>query len=209
MNYLIIGIMCLIMTCATEKSAIPSSVSAEAKDYIDFDDYKIKANEAWEYCSSKGLNTDFFFLVDMGMHSGLKRFHVWDFQKQTIVDSYMVSHGCADRAWSTDNTKLSPIFSNEEGSHATSLGKYIIGERGYSNWGINVKYLLHGMDKTNNNALKRTVVLHSWEKVTDNEIFPDGTAEGWGCPAVSNNSMVKIDSLLRYNKKKTLLWVVN
>lgn len=165
--------------------------------------------EAYTYCKKKGLNDDFFFLVDMGRHSGLKRFFVYEFNTKSATDSFMVSHGCGIKSWSADQSKTTPSFSNEHGSHLSSLGKYIIGERGYSSWGINVKYLLHGMEKTNSNALARTVVLHSWEAVGDNETYPYGTAEGWGCPAVSNKSMMSIDSMLKKRSDRTLLWIVN
>jgi len=110
---------------------------------MDMDKYKSKAAEARKYCISKRINTRFFFLADMGRHSGLKRFFVWDFEKDTVVQSLMVSHGCGNYPWSTTFTKNAPTFSNEEGSHASSLGKYIIRERGPSQWGIGVKYLRH------------------------------------------------------------------
>lgn len=195
-------IICLLIACN-------SINSSPINQKIDFVKYKTKAFEALKYCKLKHLNTDFFFLIDMNVHSGFKRFYVWDFNKNSIVNSFMVSHGCANQSWNNDNTKDTPVFSNEDGSHATSLGKYIIGERSYSQWGIHIKYLLYGMDKTNSNAFKRTIVLHGWDQVTDNEVFPKGTVEGWGCPAVSNNSMREIDSLLRYKKEKTLLWIIN
>ncbi len=97
---------------------------------------------------------------------------------------------------------------NTANSYASSEGKYIIGERGYSQWGINVKYLLHGMDETNSNALQRIIVLHGWDQVTDTPLYPDGTPEGWGCPAVSNNAMRKLDALLKSSEKRVLMWVV-
>lgn len=175
---------------------------------MDYNKYKTKAAEARTYCISKGLNTRFFFLADLGRHSGKKRFFVWDFEKDTMVQSLMVSHGCGNYPWSTTFTKHSPTFSNEEGSHASSLGKYIIRERGASQWGIGVKYLLQGMESTNNNAMRRAIVLHSWDVVTDQEVHPSGTPEGWGCPALSNNGMRLIDAMLKESRSSTLLWVV-
>jgi hypothetical protein len=175
---------------------------------MDMDKYKSKAAEARKYCISKRINTRFFFLADMGRHSGLKRFFVWDFEKDTVVQSLMVSHGCGNYPWSTTFTKNAPTFSNEEGSHASSLGKYIIRERGPSQWGIGVKYLLQGMESTNNNAMRRAIVLHSWDVVTDHEVHPSGTPEGWGCPALSNNGMRIIDAMLKEAGSSTLLWVV-
>lgn len=57
---------------------------------------KDKALEAKAYCKSKQLNTDFFFLIDLNKHSGLKRFYVWDFNNNNISSSFLVSHGCGN-----------------------------------------------------------------------------------------------------------------
>jgi hypothetical protein len=64
------------------------------------------------------------------------------------------------------------------------------------------------MDKTNNNASKRAIVLHSWNAIKDNEVFPDGVPEGWGCPAVSNQSMKEIIKKIDDSPKRTLLWII-
>ena len=110
----------------------------------------------------------------MSLHSGRKRFFIYDFKENEISRKYLVSYGCGDNSWSSDDSKENPTFSNEDISHLSSLGKYKLGERGYSNWGINVKYLMHGLEETNNNALKRIIVFHSWEKMSDEEVYPKG-----------------------------------
>jgi hypothetical protein len=66
---------------------------------------------------------------------------------------------------------------------------------------------LQGKEKTNSNAVNRAIVLHSWEVVPNNEVYPEGTPEGWGCPAVSNESMKKIDEILKQNKN-VLMWII-
>lgn len=166
------------------------------------------AKEANQFCQQKQLNTQFFLLVDIGLHSGIKRFFIWDFKKDTIVNSFLVSHGCGKNAWARDYSKDNALVSNIDGTHCSSIGKYIIGERGYSNWGIHVNYLLYGQDTTNSNALKRQIVLHSWDKIADKEVYPNGTPEGWGCPAVADNSLRIIDAKLKASNKRTLLWIV-
>lgn len=167
----------------------------------------LKAKEALAFCKEKRYNTNFCILIDMSIHSGRKRFFVWDFEENAIAYSCLVSHGCCVNPWGSDLSKSNPTFSNFDGSHCTSLGKYKLGARGYSNWGIHVKYLMHGLEPTNNNALSRTIVFHSWDKIPDGEVYPDGTAEGWGCPAVSNNSMKVIDPQLRSSQKPVLMWI--
>ena len=175
----------------------------EIKD-IDYSQY---FQEAKQYCKSNNLNQDKFILIDLGLHSGLKRFFVFDFKKNTVLNSYMVSHGCGNNQWGKTSSKENAPVSNEFDSHSSSLGKYVIADRGVSQWGIKVNYLLQGKEKTNSNAVNRAIVLHSWEAVPNNEVYPEGTPEGWGCPAVSNESMKKIDEILKQNKN-VLMWII-
>jgi len=110
--------------------------------------------------------------------------------------------------WSFDLSKTNAKISNEKDSHCSSTGKYIVGKRGISQWGIKINYLLHGMDSSNSNALKRNIVLHSWDAISEEEMFPNGTPEGWGCPAVSNTSLKRISAIIDFSKKPVLLWVI-
>lgn len=176
-----------------------------AEPMVSKPDVSSKINEAVTFVNKKKMNKEMAILINYHLHSGLKRGYIIDLKSKKATDSFMVSHGCGSSAWGQDFSKNSPQFSNEPESHCSSLGKYKIGERGYSNWGINVKYLMHGLEKTNSNALKRTIVLHGWDDVPENEVHPGGTIEGWGCPAVSNACMTKLDSLLK-KQKNVLLW---
>jgi len=178
-----------------------------SKPRVSIEKTRGKAKEAYTYCKSRNFNTNYCILIDMSLHSGVKRLFVWDFVKDTITKSFLVGHGCGDKQWGVDSTKDKPVFSNIDGSHCTSLGKYKIGSRGYSDWGIKVKYLLLGLEQSNNNALSRIIVFHSWEMVKDEEVFPEGTPEGWGCPVISNNSMRIIDPMLRSSLKPVLMWM--
>lgn len=167
---------------------------------------RAKAKEAKEFCKKNSYNMDFCLLADMSIHSGKKRIVLWDLKKDSIVYASLCSHGCGEAPWGSDYTKSNPVFSNKEGSHCTSLGKFRIGKRGYSAWGINVNYLLHGLDSTNNHALAREIVLHSWEMVAEEETYPTGAPEGWGCPAVSNNFLKSIDEKLKGSPTPVLFW---
>ena len=162
-----------------------------------------------EFCQFKKMNQDFCILIDMSLHSGVKRFFLWDFKKDTIAHSFLVGHGCCDNPWSYDYSKEKAKFSNKDGSHCSSLGKYKIGQRAYSDWGVHVKYILHGLDSTNSNAMSRYIVFHSWEAVADDEVYPAGTPEGWGCPTISNNNFKKIDPTIQTAKQPVLMWIYN
>jgi len=179
------------------------------KPELDLIKTKKKAEEALAFCKSKKMNTDFCILIDMSLHSGLSRFIIWDFKEQKISNKYLVGHGCGSNSWSSDESKDNPKFSNEDGSHLSALGKYQLGERGRSDWGIHVKYLMHGLEETNNNALKRFIVFHSWELMSDKEVYPKGSPEGWGCPTISNNAMKELDPIIQNSEKPLLMWIYN
>jgi len=168
--------------------------------------FRQKSKEAFEYCKTNKMDTSFCIMADMSVHSGKKRMVVWDFKGDTIQRLMLVSHGSAGMkglAWSTVDK---PVFSNIPNSHYSSLGKYRIGNRGWSNWGIHVNYKIHGLESTNNKAFNRVVVLHSWSIVSDDEVYPEASPYSWGCPAVSDNEMKYLDSLLK-TKKDVMLWI--
>ena len=166
-----------------------------------------KADSAYLFCTTHQYNTDIFLLFDARIHSGKKRFFIYDYKSKSILTSSLCSHGCGDSLWGSDETKTCPVFSNMPESHCSSLGKYRVGKRGYSNWGININYRLHGLEKSNSKANARDVVLHSWFDISEEETYPAGSPEGWGCPAVSNDFMAALDSVLIKSRKPVLLWI--
>lgn len=201
-------ILFLILVCLIGcNKPVVKKKAEHQKPFVNLESIRSKARQSFEFCKTQNFNTDFCILIDMNVHSGIKRFFVWDFKKDKIVNKFLVGHGCGENPWSYDYSKETPAFSNIDGSHCSSLGKYKIGARADSDWGVKVKYVLHGLDSTNSNALKRYIVFHSWEAVSDDEVYPDGTPEGWGCPTISNNSFKIIDPLLKASAKPVLMWI--
>ena len=96
---------------------------------VDHQRLKSKAHEAKAYCVSKGFSTNYCFLVDFSIHSGKKRFFVWDFKGDSIKYASLCAHG-----YGKDSTPSKPVFSNTPGSLCSSLGKYKVGIRAYSKW---------------------------------------------------------------------------
>lgn len=165
---------------------------------------KAKADSAYSFCKEKKMNTNYCILIDFRIHSGKNRFFVWDFAKDTIAYSGLCCHG-----YGRKGTQSKPIFSNDEGSYCSSLGRYKIGIRSYSSWGINVHYKLHGLEKSNSNAFKRIIVMHSHAPVSDEEIYPRHLTLGYsqGCPVISDEMMRKMDELLKVEVKPMLMWM--
>ncbi len=166
-----------------------------------------KSREAYTYCLANNMNTDYCILVDMSIHSGKNRLFVWDFSSNQIELSGICSHGSCDGTTGQGYSYREAKFSNIPNSYCSSKGKYKIGKRGYSNWGININYKIHGMESTNDNAYKRIIVLHSWEAVANAEIYPDYAPNSLGCPMVSNEMMTLLDEKLKIKKKPVLLWI--
>ena len=171
-------------------------------------DYAGKKTSAYSFVKAKKMDSTICFLIDMKAHMGNKRFAIWDFKGDTILREMIVTHGAAGVKGLPFSTAEKPVFSNVPGSNASSLGKYRVGARSYSNWGINVHYKLHGLEPTNNNAFRRIVVLHSYFDVSKEEVYPDSPPYSLGCPMVSDEDMTYLDSLLK-KKKDVMMWFYN
>jgi len=168
--------------------------------------YSNKTQKAFEYAKAHNMDTSVCFLIDMKEHMGKKRFAVWNFKGDSIQEEMIVTHGSAGSKGLKTSGADSPVFSNIPGSYASSLGRYRIGKRSYSNWGINIHYKLHGLDSTNDNAFRRIVVLHSYGMVSKEEVYPEVPPYSLGCTMVSNEDMTYLESLLK-TKKDVLMWI--
>lgn len=172
-------------------------------------DYTSRNIEALKYCKEHHFNEDYYFLIDMSIHPGKNRFFVYDFKNNKITDKNLVTHGSCDKFEENPNQWEKAKFDNRTDSHCSMKGKFKVGKRDYSSWGINVKYWLHGLEKTNANAENRVVVLHSWDAVSNKEVYPQVSPLSWGCPAVSNEFMKKLDTKLKEAKQPVLLWIID
>ena len=166
-------------------------------------------DEALQYCKYKGFNTDFYYLIDLSIHPGKFRFFVYNFKKKVITHQNIVTHGSCDVFEANPDQWEKAKFDSRKDSHCSMKGKFKIGKRDYSSWGINVKYWLHGLEVQNQSAVDRVVVLHSWSAVPDEEIYPHVSPLSWGCPAVSDNFMRFLDQQLKSTNKPVLLWIIN
>lgn len=189
-----------LISCSEGPAAIKNN---KKRDYATFH------KEAKAFCKKEKFNEDYYFLVDLSVHSGKNRFYIYDFKTGKISDEKLVTHGSCD-AGQVNDTKWEKVkFSNKDNSHCSSKGKYKIGKRDSSTWGIKIKYWLHGLEETNSNAVDRIIVLHSWSAISNTEIFPKYTPLSWGCPAVSDDFMKVLDKKLQKTEKPVLLWIID
>ncbi len=194
-NFLLLGLLAFICCNNSEAPKPP-------RDYTPYE------TEALTYCKANNFNEEYFFLIDLSIHSGKNRFFVYDFGQKKITSKKLVTHGSCDVNGDNPDKWEKARFSNKNDSHCSAKGKYKIGKRDYSSWGIKVKYWLHGLEKTNNNAEQRVIVLHSWNAVSDEEVYPKFSPLSWGCPAVSDEFMKALDGKLQKAKKPVLLWII-
>ena len=97
---------------------------------------------------------DIVGIADYGLHSANRRFHFVNLDRQE-VKSFHVSHGTGS---DPEHDGWLNTFSNMEGSNATSRGAYVTWEWYTGKFGTSVR--LGGLDRTNDHALERYIVMH-------------------------------------------------
>lgn len=163
-----------------------------------------KIKEAFDFAKKNKMDTTIALFIDFSIPSGKNRLFVYDLKNKKVLKSALCAHGSGTESFfSGDKVK----FSNVPESHCSSEGKYKIGKRGWSNWGTHFNYKLHGLESSNSNAFKRIIVLHSYDMVGDKEIYPNKLVNSWGCPMVSNNTMLFLDKEIKKAKQPVLMWI--
>ncbi|MEO5681905.1 MAG: murein L,D-transpeptidase catalytic domain-containing protein [Chitinophagaceae bacterium] len=158
-----------------------------------------KINRIKKFAAENNYDTAVAFFIDMRVKSGKERFFVVNLASNTIFKKALAAHGKGNKKFTFDRK-----FSNDEGSNCTSLGIYKIGKAYTGAFGLS--YKLYGLNKTNNNALKRYVVLHAMGSIPDEESkWPITQTEG--CPAVSPAFLHELAPLLDNAEKSVLLYI--
>lgn len=158
-----------------------------------------KASTAKDFIKQQSFDTSFCFLIDMSLPANRKRFFVYDLIRDTIQNSGLVAHGNCNQYW-LEGRK----YANEVGCGCTSLGKYKVGNSYYGKFGLAFK--LYGLDKTNSNAYKRYVVLHSHDCMPNSEVDEE-VCQSNGCPMVSPEFLKQLEPLIKNAVRPVLLWI--
>jgi hypothetical protein len=197
-----IGIAVLFASCGifVNKRSAPSSESRDEAKPVYISAFTDKAIAVRNYVAEKNFSTTFCFFVDMSIHSGRKRFFVYDLERNKVIMSGLVSHGSCNETF-LDQAK----FSNTPGGNCTSQGKYKVGEKYWGQYGKS--YKLYGLESTNSNAYKRAIVLHSYSCIPDEEIYPRVACNSSGCAGVSPVFFEKLSSIIDRSKKPIVLWI--
>jgi hypothetical protein len=151
------------------------------------------------YAKSNDFNTQYAFIINMGMRSSVKRFFVVDLKNNCVIKSGLVAHGKGEEQFTFDRK-----YSNDAGSNCTSLGKYKIGKAYKGFFGLS--YKMHGLEKSNSKAYERNVVLHAMHCIPDNETGKP-ICQSEGCPSVSDSFLLDLKKIIDGSKKPILLWI--
>lgn len=152
---------------------------SQAQNYSDLP--KPKILEIKDFLRNKNYNQEIAVFINFKIHSGKYRYFVYDLKNDKVLQKAIVAHG--DGSVIKNSRELR--FSNVEGSHQSSLGKYEIRESYFGKFGK--AYRLNGLDETNSNARSRAIVLHSYYCVPDKE-SQDPACLSFGCPMLSKNA---------------------
>lgn len=160
---------------------------------------KSKISEIKNYIKGKEYNQELAIFINFKIPSGKYRYFVYDIAKDKIVQKAVVSHGSGSVVPKSDALQ----FSNVDGSYQSSLGKYSIGESYIGKFGK--AYRLKGLDTTNDNAMQRAIVLHSYGCVPDKE-SNDPACLSLGCPMLSANAFKESARYIDSSKKPIILY---
>jgi len=143
-------------------------------------------------------NQKIVFLIDMKVPSGKNRFFVYDLQKEEVVDQGLVAHGSGSETGVRGVLK----FSNMPNSNCTALGRYSVGKTYKGIFGK--AYRLAGLEESNNNALKRAIVLHHYSAVPyeEQEYY---ISNSHGCPMVNEQFFKRIEKIIDSSKSNILM----
>ena len=162
-----------------------------------------KVADLKSFLKESSYNSDKAFLIDFSISSSKFRFFVVDLKTGKIIQKGLVAHGDgSEDGKANGNLK----FSNMDGSHCSSLGKYVVEEKYNGKFGIS--YRLTGLDETNSNARSRAIVLHRLNCVPDVE-QKEEICLSFGCPMVSDQFFKILEQYIDKSGKKILIYAYN
>jgi hypothetical protein len=193
----------LFQKTAAPMALVPSSLK-QAKGATDMAALRTrlhnKATAVRSYARSHRSSDRIAFLADMSMHSGRARFFIYDLEKDSVLAAGLVAHGNCNMGFLADAS-----FGKEPECGCSSEGRYRVGASYPGRFGTAWK--LHGLDSSNNTAYERYVVLHAYDCVPDQPIYPEHLCNSLGCPMVSYKFLDICASYIRREKKPVLLWI--
>lgn len=161
-------------------------------------DYQVFERAFDGYQKIEGTKKEILTLIDFTKPSTEERLFVLDMKQKQLLFSSLVSHG------RNSGGKYATSFSNENGSHKSSLGFYLTeqtyqGKNGYS-------LILNGLEKgINDRAKERAIVIHGAAYSNPSVAASSGRlGRSFGCPALPQSLTRPIINTI---KDGTLLFI--
>lgn len=152
-----------------------------------------KAYRGYEKLLVRGLvqKQNVLTICDFGQSYRRKRMYVVDLSNYQLLVNTMVAHGQGSGG------EFPNSFSNDTGSHKSSLGFYTTGETYYGEHGYSLR--LRGREPgINDRAYERDVVVHASDYVSDEYLRANNKiGRSWGCPAIPVKYNQKVINLIR------------
>ena len=124
-------------------------------------------------------NPNILTIVDFSQTSKNKRLYVIDCHEQKLLFNTLVAHG------RNTGDEYAKHFSNENGTHKSSLGFYVT-KNHITGSTVGYSLLLEGIEKGfNDNAEKRQIIMHGATYATEDFIKKNGRlGRSFGCPSL-------------------------
>lgn len=133
---------------------------------------------------SRVRNRDYIGIVDFGVASRSRRFHIVDVASGRAT-SLLVAHG---RGSDPRNSGWLQSFSNRPGSEASSQGSFLTGDTYFGRHGRSRH--LFGLEPCNDQAARRAIVIHSASYVSNGMAEAHGRiGRSQGCFAVAGGEL--------------------
>lgn len=146
-----------------------------------------RARAAFDTHRRRLRHTDLVGITDFAKPSAEKRFYILD-TRTGRVSSHFVSHG---RGSDPSHSGWLDHFSNAYGSNASSAGAYLTGDYYHGKYGRSMK--LKGLERRNDNAEGRAIVVHSAWYAEPDVIHQHGKlGRSEGCFAMSHASLQEV-----------------
>jgi hypothetical protein len=138
------------------------------------------------------IERDILTIIDYSQTSRNKRLYVIDLKRKKLLFNTLVAHG------RNTGDEFAKFFSNKEGSLKSCLGFFITGNSFVSpHTGLSLT--INGVEKGfNDNAVKRAIIIHSAEYVSERFINHYGRlGRSYGCPVLPSGPHRQIIEVIK------------
>lgn len=161
-----------------KEAGVPPTAVERTFEFLDLNEnkeFKVKLNQGLK--NVKIANKKYAIIIDFSKPSSSRRLYFLNLESG-VVEKYFVAHGV------NTGEDLAISFSNIIDSRKSSLGFFLTGSTYIGSKGESL--ILHGLEKSNDRAFERAIVMHGAAYVSMDFLNKYGRmGRSWGCPAVS------------------------